>query len=148
MTGASPASVRDLHDLTTRDDVEQLVRDFYRQAAMDELLGPIFEAAHVDWPSHIDRLTDFWSWQLFGERGYEGHPLRAHEPAHDRTPFSTAHYQRWVELFCEAVDTGFDGPVAETAKTRGRKMAAALERLLAGGSGPGDAPITPIVTLG
>lgn len=32
-------------DITTRDDIDLLVRSFYRYAAMDELLGPIFEAA-------------------------------------------------------------------------------------------------------
>ena len=36
-----------------RADVELLVRSFYRYAAMDELLGPIFSAAHVDW--HVTR---------------------------------------------------------------------------------------------
>ncbi|MEJ7799407.1 MAG: hypothetical protein WKF60_02735 [Ilumatobacter sp.] len=35
-------------ELTTRTDVELLVRSFYRYAAMDELLGPIFSAAHVN----------------------------------------------------------------------------------------------------
>jgi hemoglobin len=46
-------------DIGTRDDIERLVRAFYRDAAMDELLGPIFEGAVVDWPEHIDKLTDF-----------------------------------------------------------------------------------------
>ena len=68
-------------DLETRGDIERLVRDFYRQAAMDDVLGPVFAAAHVDWPSHIGTLTDFWAWQLLGEPGYDGNPLRAHDPA-------------------------------------------------------------------
>ncbi len=38
----------------------------------------------MDWPSHIETLTDFWAWQLLGERGYETNPLRAHEPVHAR----------------------------------------------------------------
>ena len=28
---------------------------------MDDVLGPVFAAARVDWPSHIARLTNFWS---------------------------------------------------------------------------------------
>jgi hemoglobin len=72
-------------DITTRIDVELLVRSFYRYAAMDELLGPIFRQADVNWDDHIATLTDFWSWQLLGEPGYTGHPLRAHEPVHART---------------------------------------------------------------
>ncbi len=77
------------HDLVDRDDIDLLVRSFYRYAAMDELLGPIFAEAGVDWPSHIEALTDFWAWQLCGERGYDANPLRAHEPVHARTPFAS-----------------------------------------------------------
>ena len=35
-------------DIANRHDIERLVRDFYRYAAMDDLLGPVFEAAHVN----------------------------------------------------------------------------------------------------
>lgn len=132
------------HDLRDRYDVERLVRDFYRQAAMDDVLGPVFVAAHVDWPGHLATLTAFWSWQLFGERGYEGNPLRAHEPAHARTPFGSRHYERWLSLFTDAVDASFAGPVAELAKARAAKMASAMARLLDGapdGHGPPDAPV-------
>lgn len=128
------------HDITDRDDVERLVRDFYRDAAMDDLLGPVFEAAKVDWPRHIATLTDFWSWQLLGIHGYEGNPLRAHEPSHRRTPFTDAHYERWIELFCGTIDHDFEGPVAEAAKQRGRRMATALRRLMDGVHGDGGAP--------
>lgn len=131
-------------DIVDRDDIEHLVRDFYRAAAMDDLLGPVFEAARVDWNAHIATLIDFWSWQLLGEPGYDGHPLRAHEPIHARTPLSHVHYQRWIALFCETIDESFRGPRADVAKGRGRKMAAAMERLLAGVSASGTAPIEPI----
>jgi len=133
-------------DLATHDDIQRLVVDFYRQAAMDDLLGPVFAAANVDWPAHIDTLTAFWSWQLLGERGYEGNPLRAHEPVHQRTPFTSAHYDRWITLFCETIDEGFAGPTADAAKFRGRKMAAALQRLMSGVSDAGAVPITPTLT--
>ena len=131
-------------DIVDRDDIERLVRDFYRDAAMDDLLGPVFEAAHVNWNAHVATLADFWSWQLLGEVGYEGQPLRAHAPVHARTPLTSSHYERWVELFCHTVDASFEGPRAEVAKGRGRKMAAAMERLLAGISASGAAPIEPM----
>jgi hemoglobin len=114
---------------------------FYRAAAMDDLLGPIFHAAHVDWSVHIPKLVEFWAWQLFGERGYRGNPLRAHEPAHARTPFRAEHYERWLGLFIETVDAHFEGRVAEAAKERAARMANALRRLLAGNSAPGDEEI-------
>jgi hemoglobin len=128
-------------DIADRADVDHFVRDFYRQAAMDDVLGPVFAAAQMNWNAHIDTLVDFWSWQLFGERGYVGNPLRAHEPAHSRTPFRAEHYERWLELFENVVDNAFAGPVAELAKVRARKMAAALRRLMDGVSDAGDTPV-------
>ena len=56
-------------DIVDRDDIEHLVRDFYRSAAMDDVLGPVSEAAHVNWNAHIATSIDFWSWQLLGEPG-------------------------------------------------------------------------------
>jgi hemoglobin len=133
------------HDIVDRDDIERLVVAFYRDAAMDDILGPVFHAARVDWSVHIPKLIDFWAWQLLGERGYEGNPLRAHEPSHTRTPFSDEHYQRWLELFTATVDEYFEGPVAETAKARARRMARALQRLLEGVAGAADEPIEVMV---
>ncbi|MFN3256418.1 MAG: group III truncated hemoglobin [Ilumatobacter sp.] len=128
-------------DLLTRDDVELLVRSFYRYAAMDELLGPIFAAAHVAWDDHVATLTDFWAWQLLGERGYTGQPLRAHEPVQARTPFADAHYERWLDLFVSTVDEHFVGDIAELAKHRATKMASALRKLLNGEHGAANEPI-------
>ena len=129
------------HDLRDPADIEHLVRAFYRRAATDNLLGPVFEAAHVDWSNHIPKLVAFWSWQLLGIRGYEGNPLRAHAPLQAATPFREEHYARWLELFTETVDERFLGPLAETAKCRARKMAKALQRLLGGESAAGDIPV-------
>lgn len=128
-------------DIATRVDVELLVRSFYRYAAMDELLGPIFREADVNWDDHIATLTDFWSWQLLGEPGYTGHPLRAHEPVHARTPFAAAHYERWLDLFVSTVDEYFVGDNAERAKHRATKMATALRKLLDGEYGAATEPV-------
>ena len=131
-------------DITTRDDVDLLVRSFYRYAAMDELLGPIFETAEVDWPSHIDTLTDFWAWQLLGQPGYDGNPLRAHEPVHAVTPFADEHFERWLELFTGTIDEYFVGSTAEVARGRAIKMAKAMGRLLRGVDDDPRAEIEPL----
>ncbi len=124
----------DRGDLATRADVEVLVRDFYREVAADDLLGPVFRTAGVDWAEHVPKLIDFWCTQLFDEPGYTGHPLRAHEPVHRDTPFRPEHYERWLELFGDTVDDHFAGPGAELAKHRATKLAGALRRLLDSGN--------------
>lgn len=128
-------------DIADRDDVERMVRAFYRQAAQDGILGPVFEAAEVDWPSHIDTLVAFWSWQLLGEHGYHNQPLLAHRPVHAVTPLGPAHFERWLDLFESTVTSLFVGPVAETAVRRAHKMAVGMQRLLDGDSDPGTAPV-------
>ena len=130
--GAAPitGSTASPRDLNSHARITEFVRDFYRQVAMDDVLGPVFAAAHVDWAAHIPKLADFWAKQLLGEPGYEGNPLRAHEPVDARTPFTNAHYERWLELFRTTIDDGYAGPYAELAKARAARMASALRRLL------------------
>ncbi len=127
-------------DLDTGADIEDLVRAFYRQVAMDDLLGPVFAAAGVDWSVHIPKLVDFWAGQLLGERAYDGNPLLAHRPVNARTPFTAAHYQRWLDLFETEVDRGYSGPMADLAKHRAGRIASALRRLLAGAAVPAEGP--------
>jgi hemoglobin len=139
MTGRRPHLValdRERPDLDRREHVVELVRAFYREVAMDDLLGPVFAGVPVDWPEHIPKLVEFWCWQLFGDRGYDGNPLRAHESVHARHPFRSEHYERWLELFDAAVDERFAGPTAELAKQRARRMARAMQRLLETGASP------------
>jgi hemoglobin len=99
----------------------------------------------VDWPTHIETLTDFWAWQLLGERGYEGNPLRAHEPLHARRPLDAAHFRRWLAIFDETVDRHWSGPSAELAKHRARRMARAMHRLLHGTSARGNVELEPVL---
>jgi hemoglobin len=139
----TPAPDAPTRDIANRADIEHLVRAFYRDAATDDRLGPIFDTAQVDWPAHIDTLTAFWAWQLLGERGYHGNPLRAHAPIHERNPFTEADFARWLDLFTATVDHQFAGPTADAAKQRAAKMASALHRLLDQRDEPGDQPVTP-----
>lgn len=119
-------------DIEGVEDLEELVRRFYADVAMDDVLGPVFRDAGVDWSAHIPKLVDFWTWQLLGERVYEGQPMRAHEAAHRRTPFTDRHYERWLHLFTTTVDDRFVGPVADLAKARAVRIASSMRRLLAG----------------
>jgi hemoglobin len=135
-------------DLDGRERIRGFVRDFYRDVAQDDLLGPIFAAAHVDWPAHLATLTDFWVWQLLGERGYTGNPLRAHAAVDDLVGFRAEHFARWLAIFDETVDERFAGRHAELAKQRARRMARALARLLRGESAPGTVALEPVLQPG
>lgn len=102
-----------LSDITTEADIKLLVDSFYERALADPLLAPVFiDFAHVDFTHHLPQLYDFWSGILLGTSRYRGFPMRQHFPL----PLTIDHFGRWLELFHEAVDAHFAGPVADTAK--------------------------------
>jgi hemoglobin len=104
-------------DLTDEDEIAALVRAFYRRVAQDDLLGPVFEdVAQVDWPSHLDKLTAFWSRILRSRPGYQGNPYTSHQRIHAVVPFTRAHFDRWLDLFEETIDDeGWAGPTTTRA---------------------------------
>jgi hemoglobin len=115
-------------DLSTRAAIHDLVVRFYREIVFDDLLGPVFEDAEVDWTTHIPHLIDYWARVLLREPGYDGYILRAHERVHAFEPFGVEHFDRWYLLFVESVDAGWSGPFAEQAKSHAARTA----RMLAG----------------
>ena len=113
-----------LHDLDDRDAVAEMVVRFYRDVAMDDLLGPMFnDVAQVDWAEHLPKLTAFWCRALFSMPGYEGNPFRAHQLVHAQRAFTTAHFERWLEIFHETIDAGWAGTNVEKAKALANKVA-------------------------
>lgn len=110
------AAVPSRPDLDSPEQIAELVRRFYADVATDDLLGPMFEeVAQVDWAEHLPKLTAFWCRALLGIEGYSGNPFRAHALVHDQRPFTPAHFQRWLDLFFETVQSGWEGPRVERA---------------------------------
>ena len=108
-----PAPTR---DLDSRQEIAEMVRRFYADVAMDDLLGPIFnDVAKVDWPEHLQKLTAFWCRALLGMPTYSGNPFRAHASVNDQRPLTVAHFNRWLLLFHDTVELGWAGPNASRA---------------------------------
>jgi hemoglobin len=120
-------------DLDTPTEVAEMVRTFYQAVAQDDLLGPMFnDVAHVDWTEHLPKLTAFWCRALFAQPGYEGSPYRKHQLIDAQEPFTVAHFNRWLDLFHEALDLGWMGPRVEQAKELAGKVAAVHSRQIVG----------------
>lgn len=132
----SPALPR-TRDIATENDVGVVVRRFYRSAIPDDLLGPVFEGFGVDWSQHIPKLVRYWSRALLGVAGYGGNTIRAHRAVYDAAPFGDAHLERWTELWAEAVDETYVGPVAELAKQRAFEVARSMRRAMPAWAGGG-----------
>lgn len=107
-------------DISSREDIEVLVNEFYGCIRTDELLGPIFNDIIGDrWPEHLDKMYRFWETVLLGNHTYSGAPFMPHA----RLPLEQQHFDRWRQLFDRTVDSRFEGDIAEDAKARAAKMA-------------------------
>ncbi|BBU23233.1 group III truncated hemoglobin [Mycobacterium xenopi] len=120
-------------DLTSRADVEALLRRFYGRLLVDEVLAePFAEVRAYGLDSHIPKMCDFWETVLFRAALYRGSALNAHRHVHRRTPLSARHFVRWLATWNSTVDEMYRGPVAERAKIQAARIAWAMHRRLAG----------------
>ena len=103
-------------EITTQDDVNHLVRQFYSKVLKDEVLSPHF--AGIDLEHHLPRIAAFWALILIDQEGYKGNVFDKH--AHLK--IDNRHFDRWVELFSQTVDEYFTGEKAELAKQRGKLL--------------------------
>ncbi len=114
-------------DLVSRSEIDELARSFYRDVAQDDLLAPLFSVvADVDWDEHIDNVVRFWSRTRLGVGDFQGNPLAAHQRIHDQAPFGPEHFARWLDLFFDNVDAGWQGCNAtkdQENRGKGRKFA-------------------------
>jgi hemoglobin len=109
-----------LKDITTEEDIKQLVDSFYERVGRDELLGPVFnEIARVEWEHHLPTMYSFWSTMLFRTASYKGRPWPKHAPL----PVRKEHFERWISLFCQTVDSLFAGKKASEAKSAALSIA-------------------------
>lgn len=106
--------------ITSLEEVKQLVDVFYGKVRRDPLLSPIFEKAIGEhWDTHLDKMYKFWQTVLLEEHTYYGSPFLPHA----KLPIKKQHFDQWLFLFNETLDTEFTGEAAEEAKWRAQKMA-------------------------
>lgn len=120
-------------DLDDPSEIAEMVRRFYADVAQDDLLGPMFnDVAQVDWSDHLPKLTAFWCRALLSMPGYQGNPYRMHQEVDAKEPFTKAHFLRWLDLFHETLDLGWEGPKVDAAKALARKVAMVHSRAIVG----------------
>jgi hemoglobin len=87
--------------------IRRVVFGFYDRVRRDDVLGPIFNTriAAGAWPSHLEKMCDFWSSVLLKTDRYAGRPLLPHL-AMDEIAEDT--FDRWLSLFDQTVETECD----------------------------------------
>lgn len=108
-------------EIISKTDIENLIIAFYSEVRKDPSLGPIFNWAIADseWPGHVKNITEFWSGILLHQGNYSGSPFLKHWPLQ----LERKHFERWLLIWNESLDSLFSGQVALEAKTKASVMA-------------------------
>ena len=111
-------------DITSRQDIETFVVEFYERVKRDPDIGHIFtKVIAMDWEHHIPLITDFWETILLDNPVYRKKAMEKHFDVNRIYPLKENHFVAWLNLFNATVDHFFAGPVAELAKKRARSIA-------------------------
>lgn len=78
-----------------RPGVTNLLRHFYADVRQHAEIGPIFGAHVHDWPTHIEKIADFWSGVTGGPARYRGPMPFKHLHLH----LEEAHFQARLGLW-------------------------------------------------
>ncbi|RYX83138.1 group III truncated hemoglobin [bacterium] len=118
-------------DISTREDIEVLVSTFYGAVRNDTLLGDLFaRQIGTDWEGHEERVCDFWETILLGNPKFKSRALLGHLNVDEVCPLCPFHFQRWCQLFQNAVQSNFEGEMAERAQCRAVAMSVTMQTQL------------------
>lgn len=110
-------------DLANEGDIRVVVEDFFAKAERDPLLSATFASAKTDAKGFVAAMSGFWSSLLFRHGSYRGQPCHKHEAL----DLEKIHFERWSELFSEAVDAHFSGPSADELKNWATRVGEVFE---------------------
>lgn len=115
-------------DISTREDIELLVRAFYEKVKGDPVIGHIFtQVIKVNWDKHLPVMFNFWENTLFYTGTYSGNPITSHRRLNNIFPLNEGHFARWLMLFTATVDELFEGEKAALAKQRAMSIATVMK---------------------
>lgn len=112
------------NDITTKADIDTLVRHFYTRVLPDPIIGFFFtEVAKIDLEAHLPVISRFWQKQLLGTGDYHGRSFEKHLLIHQQAAITAHHFHRWLYLFKQSVNDLFSGERADVAKNRATAIA-------------------------
>ena len=112
-----------MKDITSRNDIELLVNEFYKKVLKDELIGFIFtKIVQLNWEMHIPIICDFWESVLLDNIKYKGNPILKHIALNKKVNLKNEHFERWLLLWQNTIQANFLGKTAEEAIKKANMM--------------------------
>jgi len=105
------------YDTVDRENIQEMVREFYDLVLKDDILGPIFTKSLGDdlsggkWHEHLNTLASFWLLMMTGVSRYQGDPFPPHAFL---GPLTAESFDRWLELFEGVVNRLFVPEIASS----------------------------------
>ena len=108
----------------SEDSLRLLVDEFYTRVRADDMIGPVFNNAVMDWPDHLGKLQAFWSSVMLASGRYKGQPL----PAHIKHAGQIDHqsFDRWLIIWGATTADLMDEPSAAALQEKAAKIAESL----------------------
>ena len=115
-------------DIEDNRDIEFLIDAFYKKVIEDDLIGPFFtEVIKLDWEKHIPVMNDFWETVLFSRMKYKGDPMLKHIELNKIKVLKAEHFDRWLQLWKNTINSHFDGKTASEAIRRAENIAQLMQ---------------------
>ena len=113
-----------MNDIKNREDIASIVESFYKLAMSDEKIGYIFtDVAKLNLEKHIPTICDFWETVLFGNMVYRGSVVSKHIELHKLSRLEPLHFDTWIGIWEEIVNSNFKGEKADEMIHRAKLMA-------------------------
>lgn len=113
-----------MKDISTRENIEFLVDEFYNQVIKDDLIGFFFtDIAKINLSKHLPIMYNFWESIILGNPVYDGAPMPKHFPLNAKVAMEEKHFNRWLQIWEETIHKNFEGENAEIAITRSLNIA-------------------------
>jgi hemoglobin len=110
-------------DIQTREDIIFLIDTFYKKVIANDIIGYIFtDVVQLNWETHIPVMYDFWDSILFGTMIYKGNPIVKHIALDKKETLKQEHFDEWLRLWRETIETHFEGEKAAEAIYRAGLM--------------------------
>jgi hemoglobin len=110
-------------EIQTKEDIIFLIDTFYKKVIANDIIGYLFtEVVQLDWEKHIPVMYDFWDSILFGTMTYKGNPIVKHISLDKKETLKQEHFDEWLRLWKETIETHFEGEKAAEAIYRAGLM--------------------------
>ena len=112
-----------MDDISSRKDVEHVVKEFYSSLLTDDVVGHIFQqiiGANLE--HHLETINQFWCSVLLNEQSYKGNVMLKHIALNQQIKLEEAHFDRWLALWESTVNQAHQGKIADEAIHRANLM--------------------------